>query len=366
MLYLWWRGITLGQSTSYFKDIYRTFLLGMVALIALIIFWQISSSSGKFEGPGAGIGANVIAFFFFGLIAIAICHLYLMRSTMPREEAALTSVWRWLPIMLGVIGGVVLVGFGIASALSPAFFDSIGRGAHVIFGFLGKILNILIIPLNYLADGIMWVLRWLISLIRGSGEALTDSTGNMSMPNFGNVTTNELSPVVMTAIRWLVIAIVVAVIVFILAKAVSRFRARRAREEIEEVRESLFSWKGLRDDLRLFFNMMGQRFKRKVPETPKYHFDEDATERLDIREIYRHLQWEAGRSGIARRRHETADEFAGRLQRYVPDGSVPLDEITRMYKHVRYGENIVPEERVDSANSLWQTLRGLLRKLRGD
>ncbi len=124
MIYLWWRGIILGQSTSYFKDIYRSFLLGMVALIALIILWQISSASGTFPKPGPGIGLNVIAFFFFGLMAIAICHLYVMRSTMPREEAALTSIRRWLPIMLGVIGGMVLIGFGVASIFSAEFFDS--------------------------------------------------------------------------------------------------------------------------------------------------------------------------------------------------------------------------------------------------
>ena len=365
-LYLWWRGIILGQSTSYFKDIYRTFLLGMVALIALIIIWQISSASGRITRPGEGIGVNVIAFFFFGLMSIAICHLYLMRRTMPREEAALTSVWRWLPIMLGVIGGVVLVGFGIASALSPEFFDSIGGGAHVIFGLLGKILNYLLIPLNYIADALMWILQWLINLIRGTGQGLSDISGNMSMPTMPEVTPKELPLAVTQTIKWLVVAVVIGVVIFILAKAVSRFRARRAREEIEEIRESLFSWKGLRDDLKLFFNMMGQRFKRKAPETPKYRFDENATSRLDIRDIYRHLQWEAGWSGIARRRHETADEYASRLQRYVPEGSGPLHSLTEMYESVRYGETNVPEAQIDSANTLWQTLRGLLRKLRGD
>jgi hypothetical protein len=337
----------------------------MVALIALIIIWQISSSSGTIAGPGAGMGANVIAFFFFGLIAIAICHLYLMRGTMPREEAALTSVWRWMPIMLGVTGGVVLVGFGIASALSPEFFDSVGRGANAVFGFLGKVFDILIIPLNYIAEGIMWILRWLINLMRGGGQGLSQVTGNISMPNLPEVKLKEFSPAWTTAIRWTVIAIVIAAVVFILAKAVSRFRARRSHEDIEEIRESLFSWKGLRDDLKLLFNMMGQRFKRKGPAAGQYRFDENATGQLDIREIYRHLQWEAAKSGIPRRRHETPDEYAGRLRRYVPDSSVPVDDITGMYKQVRYGESTVPEGHVNNANSLWQTLKGMLRKMRG-
>ena len=366
IIYLWWRGIMLGQSTSYFRDIYRSFLLGMVALIVLIIIWQISSASGRIESPGPGIGVNVIAFFFFGLLSIAICHLYLMRSSMPREEAALTSVWRWMPIMLGVVGGMVLVGFGIASALSPEMLESIGHGIGVVFGFLGKILEYIMIPFFYIAEGLIWLLRWFLDLIRGAPQPLPDTTGNMTLPFQAEVTPKELPPAVTEAIKWVVIAVICAVVIFILAKAISRFRARRAREEIEEVRESLFSWRGFRDDLRLFFNLIGQKFKRKAPVSPKYRFDESVTGRLDIREIYRHLQWEAGRSGIARRRHETAGEYASRLRHFVPDGREPLDNLTDMYESVRYGETSIPEKHVDNANSLWQTLRGLLRKLRGD
>jgi hypothetical protein len=111
---------------------------------------------------------------------------------------------------------------------------------------------------------------------------------------------------------------------------------------------------------------MGQRFRRKPSDSPQYHFDENASGRLDIREIFRHLQWEAGRSGMSRRRHETASEYTSRLQRMVPDSGEPLTRITDMYVNVRYGEVNVPEEQVDSANSLWQTLCGLLRKLRVD
>jgi len=366
MFYLWWRGIILGQSTSYFKDIYRSFLLGMVALIVLIILWQVSSASGTFQKPGAGIGLNVIAFFFFGLMAIAICHLYLIRSTMPREEAALTSVWRWLPIMLGVIGGMVLIGFGLASVFSNELFESIGHGAGVVFDFLGKIFQYILIPFNYLFDAIFWVLRFLLNLIRSPQPFQPEGSGNMSFPELPGVMSKELPLAVTEAIKWFVIVLIAAAVVFILAKAISRFRTRGAREEIEEIHESLWSWRGLRDDLRLLLSTMGQRFKRKPSVSPQYHFDENPSGRLDIREIFRHLQWEAGRSGMSRRRHETASEYTSRLQRMVPDSGEPLNQITDLYVNVRYGEINVPEEQVDSANSLWQTLRGLLRKLRGD
>jgi large-conductance mechanosensitive channel len=363
LLYLWWRGIILGQTTSYFRDIYRTFMLGMAALIILIIFWQISSASERFTKPGADIGWYVIAFFFFGLISIAICHLYLMRRAMPREEARLTSVWRWLPVMLGVIGGVVLVGFGVASIFSPALFESIGHGFSAAGDFLGTIMGYILTPIIFVFEWLVKIFIYFINLLRGDQAQPPGATGNMTAPEQPEIIPKELPPWVTEAIKWFVVALIVGLVLFILVKAVSRMRTRRARDEIEEIHESLWSWKGLRDDLRELLGMLGDRFKRK-PAAPGYRFDEDAAGRMDIREIYRHVLWEGARSGIPRRRHETASEYSGRLHQSVPESEEPLKNITDEYENVRYGEMNVPEERVDSANSLWGKLRALLRKLR--
>ncbi|OGO00808.1 MAG: hypothetical protein A2Y58_02540 [Chloroflexi bacterium RBG_13_51_52] len=366
IIYLWWRGIMLGQSTSYFRDIYRSFILGMVALVILIILWQVTGASGRLPTPGPEIGINIIAFFFFGLLAIAICHLYNMRRTMPSEEAKLTSVWRWLPIMLGVVGGMILVGFGVASTLSPDFFNAIGRGAEAVFGFLGTVFSYIIWPFVYLFEGIAIFIIWFMSLFRSEQTLPPEETGNMTIPGITDITNPEIPPVVTEIIKWFVIAIIISVVIFFLAKAISRYRQRRALEEIDETRESLFSWRGLKDDLKLLFQMMGQRFQRKSPAAPPYVFDENAMGKLDIREIYRHLQWEAGRSGLPRHRHETAEEYARRIENKVPDSRMPLKDITGMYENVRYGERIAPKDKLDAANGLWQTLRGMIRKLRGE
>lgn len=365
LLYLWWRGIRLGQTTSYFRDIYRSFLLGMVALIVLVILWQISSGAEDFEAPGPGIGLSVIAFFFFGLMAIAVSHLYAMRGSMPKEEASRTSVRRWLPMMLGIVGGMAVVSFFVAGVFSEEFFTSIGHGFGVFFSFLGKLINYILIPFNYIFEGIFYVLRFFLELIRTDLPLQPQDTTNMTIPGLQVVTQTDLPGAVVLAIKWLVIAIIAAAVIFILARTISRFRARRAQEEIEEIHESLWSWRGLKDDLKLLFGMMGKRFqRRRVPVAPEPDI-EDESRRLNVREIYRHLLREAARSGIARRHYETASEYAGRLEQAVPDSSGPVDGITDLYIDVRYGEIRPPEEQVDSANGLWRTLRGLMRRIRG-
>jgi hypothetical protein len=364
LLYLWWRGINLGQMTFNSKNIYRSFLVGIAAIIVLIILWQISSSSGEFPKPGTSVGFDVLAVFFFGLLAIAISHLYNMRSTMPKEEAGLTSVWRWMPMMLTVIGGMVIVVFAVAGIFSPGFFTSIGHIVSVAWNFLSKILDYVIAPFNFIFEAIIWILRWLIARIP-KGEPMTQNSNNSSLQDiFGETETAELSPGLILALKWLMLAAIIAVVIIILAKAVSRFRSRRAEEEIEEIHESLFSWRGLRDDLKELFGQMGKKLQRKRPA--RGYFNDDETGIMNVRETYRRILDDASRSGYNRSRHETPDEYSKRLKGLVPEGQEPLKQITEIYVDVRYGEIKPPEEKVEKANSLSQLLRNIFRGIRGE
>jgi hypothetical protein len=363
LLFLWWRGIILGQTTSYFRDIYRNFILGMAALIFLIIFWQISAASERFTAPGAEIGWFVAAFFFFGLISIAVSHLYTMRRSMPREDARLTSVWRWVPIMLGVILAMVLVGFGVASIFSPDLFGSIGGAVGTVGNWLGKIIGYILYPVIFVFEWIVRFFVFLLNLLRSDQQLPPEGSGNMTAPTWPEIIARDLPAWLTATIKYVVIALAVGLVLFILYKAVSRMRARRVRDEIEEIHESLWSWRGLRDDLK---GLLGSLFKRKEALAAEVNFDENYEGEMDIREIYRHLLWEGKRSGLPRRLQETPGEYSVRLGHSVPESDVPLKDITREYESVRYGDNVVPDERVKSANGLWGKLKEVLRAIRGD
>jgi len=156
-------------------------------------------------------------------------------------------------------------------------------------------------------------------------------------------------------------------VVYILAKTISRYLGRKDKDDIEEIHESLWNLKDIRDDFRLFFKSLGQKFRRKPkPALAGYPFVDNPEGRLDIRDIYRYLLWEGKRSGLPRRRQETVTEYAERLGKHVPEGTEPVNQITDLYSGVRYGDIQAPEERVDSANTLWKKVRNLLRGLRGD
>jgi len=363
LLFLWWRGIVLGQTTSYFRDIYRNFILGMAVLIVLIIVWQISAASGRIAAPGAEIGWFVVAFFFFGLLAIAVSHLYMMRRSMPREDAGLTSVWRWVPIMLGVILAMVLLGFGVASIFSPELFGSIGDVFGTVGNWLGTAIGYILWPIIFVLGWVVRIFVYLINLIRNEPDPTAEEPGLPDNPGWPEVITKDLPAWATETIKWFAVALVVGLVLFLLARAVSRLQTRRARDQVEEIHESLWSWRGFRDDLKELF---GNLFKKKEPLPEKPVFDGDFEGEMDVREIYRHVLWEGKLSGLPRRRQETPGEYSVRLGHAVPESDKPLKDITREYESVRYGDNIVPEERVKSANSLWEKLKVMLRAIRGD
>ena len=365
MIYLWWRGIGLGRSTSQFRGIYSSFLTGLTFLILLIIMWRLTSGEDTYATPGSEIALYVIAFFFFSLISIAVGHLFMMHRSMPTEEAALTSGWRWLPMMLGVIGGMVIVGFVVAIAFSEDLFETLKTGFGYITDGMGQLVEWLSVPLNWIIELIANFIRWFFDTFRGEpGQSYNLTAGSP----FDDAETGQFnfSPEAVAAIKWLIVALVIAVIIFFLARAISRYLGSRKGDEIEEIHESVWDINEIGDDFRKFFKNLGNMFKRKPRAGPGYLFNTKPGEKMDMREIYRHLLWEGRNSGIPRRKHETVTEYARRLEKTIPDGTQPVDTITSLYSDVRYGDIHLEEEKEDNANSLWDTLRNMLRNLRGE
>lgn len=365
LVYLWWRGIQLGRAISYFNSIYHSFLVGMGAFILLLILWEISSAAkDNIEGPIADIGLYVIAFFFFGLAAITICQVYEMRRRMPTRDAK-ASIWRSLPIMLGVIGGIIVIGFVAASLLSSEFFSTAGSVLGTINDALYKAFVWLMVKIDFIFEGLFWLIKWLLNLMRRTPPPEGEEGAGPGASPFEGMEQGmvEIPEILMTAFRWTVIIAIVAVIVYILVRAINRYRGRRNPDEIEEIHESLWNRNELKNDLRQVLNMMGNMFRRK-PKPAAVYFD-DSSGSLNVREIYKRLLWESSRQGLGRRGHETPAEYEARLEKYLPDGKDPLEEITNMYSEVRYGDIELKKEKLDEANGIWPALRGLVRRIRG-
>lgn len=371
VVFLWWRGIHWGYSTLYYSDIYRSFLNGLTALIVLLIIWGISLGFGSLLSLASTVGLHVAGFFFFGLMALALGHLHGIRQRMLRQESVSMFTRGWLLIVVGVVAAIVLVGTGIASIFSMEFVSLLGQLVTTAFDLLRQAVYYILLPLGYLAEGLVYIGQSIIVFIQNLfGAEPYYPTANLSGASEvpAAASTSSIPAVVIVGLKWALFAILAAVAVFLLVKAISRWRPSRAEPGIEEMQESLWSWSGFKADLRLFLNMLWQRFQRKKEEPvpvgglPDWYIGEDSPGLLSIREIYRHLLLEASFTGKQRRRQETPNEYARRLGGDLPEGSLQVGEITDLYIDVRYGDRDAGDKQIDHANKLWRTLRRLFKR----
>jgi len=311
----------------------------------------------------------VVAFFFFGLTALALSNLQAVQQKMPPEETVRLTNRRWLPILLGVVGGTVLAATGIATLFSPQLFGSLARMLDSAARLVGVGLSYLLMPLGYLAAILVYIARFIIAWIR-HGQPLEplpkpELFQPQEIPQIGEG--GGIPDVAVVALKWALFALLATLVITLLARAISRLGTARASADIEEVHESVWSWAGFRADLRLLFSLLGRRFrpKRKPPEQrsrgPRWLARDDQGT-LSIREIYQRLLWEASRLGMARRRHETPYEYTGRLAQALPEGSQPLGELTEIYIGVRYGDLEAEAAQVSRANRLWRALKPKLSR----
>jgi hypothetical protein len=369
-LYFWWRGISLGRSNLYFNDIYTSFLIQLVFLVFLIIMWGYTFKNEPFKNVTSNTGIYIAGFFFFGLLALALSNLKIIREKIrKRGESAINLGRRWLTIILGVITGIILLGIGFASIFSPQFVSFLGRCMSFISDAYSALVYFVLLIVGFIVEWVYYVGAYLINLFTHGKIPDPPEKIELLKPNDKqNIIHKSLSPNVLLIIKLVVLALIVFFVIYLITKAIRRGHALRTQDDLKEEHESLWSWVGFKADLLVFFKALFGRFKRKTKAAPapvdislNWEADEDSKHRLSIREIYQHLLWQGTRLRIPREEHETPSEYARRLGRFAPESKEPLNEITDLYVSVRYGEQQPAEKKTDEANSTWEKLLNILR-----
>jgi hypothetical protein len=366
--YLWWRGISRGRAPLYAPDIYRTFIAGTISFVLLVIVWSITLGAGSLEDLASTVAPHVAAFFFFALVSMALINLQSIRQKMTPEDVGPSFNRRWLPILVLVVGSIVLVGIGIASIFSPEFVAFLSRLVGSIGDVVREVLRYILFPLGYIATALYWVGLFIVNLIRGEGIPEFEGPSLDIEEEATEVTQGApVSEVVILVLKWVLFAIITISIIYLLSKAVRRFRVSRMKTDVTEVNESLWNWDDFLADIRLFLSSIWQHLWHRKKEVvaneaaPHRYLDDEEEGTMSIREIYRRLLWQAARFGMGRRGYETPYEYRVRLEQLVPDCQEPLTEITDLYVSVRYGEIDTRGRQVNRANTLWQGLKKILR-----
>lgn len=367
-VYLCWRGMSIASSSTFSNDISRSFLFGLIGIILLIIIWAagLGAESSLISLAGLYIGG----FFFFGLLALALGNFLNVRQKLLREQSAPLSSRRWLTILFSVIGGMLLVGLGIASLFSPEFIEQATSTFGDIVYRLNYALEYLVVPIGYVFEVVWYILTFIFNLLR-SKETFED----FHFPGLDEIEGfEEAAPAAtsdfdyMIIAKWVVFALLVALVFYLFYRAAKKFQSKYSDSGVEEYSESLWSWFGFTADIRMFFSRLfeswfGSRIRRLRSRVTTFgRAETEYPDDMDIREIYRHILEETGSAGFKHHSYETPYEYAGRLDATVPGIDEQVDDITELYVNVRYGESRLKEWETEHANVLFRLLRRVLRK----
>ena len=372
-VYLLWRGISIGMETPSFEAIYRRFLFGLTALVLLLAFMAMIPGADEPRRSLESTGFYVIGFLSIGLLSMGLVNLKTIWDEMLRRDEASSAVSRrWFSMLLGVVFAVIAVSLVVAGAFSFNLATALLHPLRVLGDWLLTVfIYVVAFPLGVIASVLIYVFRFLASLLpRGEPPQPLSIQGPAEMQRVvEGQGTHSFPPEAALVLKWGLVALLVALVVFILARTLIRYsRGRRRDEEIEEVSESLWSWDGFKTDLRSFLSRLLGRFKRKRPVVPaaaspplSIARETDTGAVFTVRDIYRGLLWEARRSGVPRHQSETPSEYKGRLETSIESEDEAIQAITEAYIEERYGRMDASGERLSALNRSWRSLRSALR-----
>jgi hypothetical protein len=363
--YLIWRGISGTRPKFYFSDLYRKFIIGMVAIIFLLLIWGASEER---NAIWSNVGIYIVLFFGVGLLTLAMSNLESLRAELLQHKEDITAFSRrWISMLVVLVLAIIGIAVALASVFSTNIVGSVVHGLGVFANWLLIALSYILLPLGYVLEGIIFVGKWIISLLNPNAEPL-----KFNMPDLSDLekVAEGQQPVgipeaLILALKWGALAIVIALVIYFLAKILIRYWEGKTEKEIEEVHETLWSWGVFKNDLKAlfawFFRWMKKRQLKRAEEsmipTPEVAINEDSTKIFSAREIYQAVLWQGRQLGNARRKHETPLEYQRVLNSRIEGATEEIDILTEAYIAERYGETPSKPEKLTLINRLWRSLR---------
>ncbi len=361
---LWWRGLRLGRAVIEHEQVAWNFKGGFAALVITLLFIG-TANAGARDSLAVQLGLTLPAFLFVGLVSLSLSRLAEIRRVRGAQGQSKADPTRsWLIAMLVLSGALVLLLLGIEQAFS--YHTVLG-----IFAALGVVWDAITTVIGWVAVGVAFILYWifyplsqLYQLIFGASRQSAQPTapgGQQQPPLTGKH--GAAVPTEWLAIgQWVLIALGVLLLVFILIRAFRGFAALRQVETTDEEREDLGAANVLGGQLRALLANLAARFQRK----PSAEEEGDSPEGHSVRALYRRVLRQAAARGLGRRVAETPQEFAMRIGPAVLSLPAPLataasaapgssdeslEALTKAYEQARYGEHEPPAAQLASLTS---------------
>ncbi|MDE0824444.1 MAG: DUF4129 domain-containing protein [Dehalococcoidia bacterium] len=340
LMVIWWRGTNVAREEVSLDSVRAAFLWGLgvlfgSALVDSMVDEQVVN------------GFLVIGFFAVGLMGLSLARF----SSESGETHSMSREWL-MPIMVS-IGGVVVVGL-IISALGLGGLDDVTRGFVKYGGEAGFwILQPLFFAMGFCAGLVVQFVNWISSFF-GGGDFTALANAQADLDEFhqrlrDRAEEKEASTALMTILKWMALGIATAIAGFVVYKLFMSRRYMTEESDVEETRESLFTWKRANDDVA---DMFAAWWKRMFPVKEKGIGD--GNNLTTPREFYHGFLGMASRMGRPRRDWETPNEHQRGFWGLLPTD--PVYRIVQRFQRSHYGQSGTDDAGIEDLREDWKEL----------
>ncbi len=343
--FVWWRGIALAQTALDFDLVGFRFRLGvlMLALTTLVNTWIARID----------LSGLLFAFFFFGLLAVALAR----QEDIGRTDSHISLPLKgpWLAILAGSALLVIALGALLSLFLTP-------QGVRALFDVLRPLEPLAVVVLYAVLILVSYIVELLYNFVFAIMQRLMNGNGAVSplqLPPRAPLPDQQEPPDLSTLMLYFdPIRMVCAVTLFalvLLGLALSLNRLKKPnRTDGNESRESV----PISLDLNAFKRL------RNLFRRPHIELDESGV--ASIRRIYANLTRLAAQRGYPRREAETPYEFVRALRAAFPAAEFEERTITEAYVRVHYGEHEPSAEEIKQAKEAWQKIKDEGRRMKDE
>ncbi|NLS76299.1 MAG: DUF4129 domain-containing protein [Chloroflexi bacterium] len=345
-LFIWWRGLRLGQEALGAMVVGKRFRAGIV----LLMLYLVVSAFGAAKLPALLLPA----YFFFGLVAIALARIIDLGESRGGVRAPFTGSW------LGILSGsallAVLLGLLAASLLS---LERLQAALDRLLGLLEPLRTVLFAIIGLFFYVAVTIGSWLGQLLRrlfGEPEPGEEVLPDLSiLEDLGEQLEGlETGSWVKVGRDALLVAVVIAAILLVFFAAQRRYRRRQRQRDV--LRESVWSSDDFLDDLAGMLRGGWQRLRDGAAQGlailrgERYPLD-------SIRRIYASLNRLGQERGHPRRDAETPYEYRHELDAAWPEHAEEVRQLTEAYVQAHYGGRADSAEALAQARAAWERLR---------
>ncbi|MCR4405602.1 MAG: DUF4129 domain-containing protein [Anaerolineae bacterium] len=344
--YCWWRALNLSQKTLDAGTVgfyFRVGVAGLVWYLLLTIF-----------GPTADVTRLAFAFFFFGLIAMALARA--LEVDIVHEGRRSPFSGPWLSIVLGAVVGTLVIAALMAVILSRQTATAIGIWLRPITDALGTVLYYLFMVIAYLLQPLINALTSIFSAalreMFGSEEPIIQPA---QPPNLADLQKAE-SPWWLGLCNWAALVFLLAIGLLIVVTTLRRWQEKRQAAG-DLTRESVWSAEEFGEGLRAAWRQGWGKVGDLAGLVRIYGVGRKLYSAISVRKIYASLVDLATEKGFPRPQAATPYEYLPTLRRAFPQHGQEVGSITEAYVQVHYGEVPTSEGALVYLQGCWERIQ---------